>query len=678
MHAVEPERQEDGFGRSQRFDARNPLATSKDALTQSQYGATLGGPLRPGRSFLFTNFEQGQRQYSTVVTIDPSAVAIINSKLQAVRYSGPFLSTGLVPASFDTTNLFIRADHQINQRNHFSIRYSLYRISAENSRTVGGLNAASRSSGLEDTDQTVQLSNVTVFSKTMNEARLQFTRSRLHAPVNDLIGPAVTIAGIANFGTAISSPTERDLTMIEGVENVSLQHDSHSTKVGVDFLLNRLNIVFPGAIQGSYNFTSLNNFLAGNYSTYQQAFGKQSQFQSNPNVGFFVQDEWQAQSNLTFNLGLRYDIQFLSEQIQNDVNNIAPRVGVAYAPGDQKTVFRANAGLYFDRLPLRATSNALQRDGSQYVVVQFAPIQTAAPVFPNNLSSQPTSLVTKPNVTRIDPNIESSYSLQASLQLERELPGNIVLSAGYLHLRGLHLILSRNVNVSRFPASAGIPNLGRPDPNWGNISRYESSGNSYYDGLVVSFNKRAGDWSKVRVSYTFSKSIDDAGNFFFSSPQNNFDVSDDRGLSDNDQRHRLVVSGLVQVPNNSHNACLKQLYGFDLSYIFTYASNPPFNILLGSDRNFDTNNNDRPLGIGRNTGDGFDYASLDLRLRRTIRLTERVQLQVLAEGFNLLNKANFTVPNGTRGSSVTPLPSFGKPTATFDPRQFQFGLRLNF
>ena len=169
-------------------------------------------------------------------------------------------------------------------------------------------------------------------------------------------------------------------------------------------------------------------------------------------------------------------------------------------------------------------------------------------MFPNVLTLQPATLPTKPNITRIDPNIESSYSQQANLQIERELPGNAVVSVGYLHLRALHLILSRNVNVPTVPASAGIPNLGRPDPNWGNISRFESSGNSYYDGMVVSFNKRAARWANVRVSYTLSKTIDDAGNFFFSSVQNNFNIRDDRGLSDNDQRHRLVVSGSLEAP----------------------------------------------------------------------------------------------------------------------------------
>jgi len=669
-----------GFARNQRFDARNPLAPTKDLLTQVQYGASIGGPIKQDGTFFFTNFEQTRRNYSAVITIEPSAVATINNRLNTVSYKGQRISTGVVPASFDTTNFFARVDHRPNDRNQLSARYSLYHITADNSRTVGGLNAVSRGSGLDDTDQTIAVSNITTLSsRTLNEARFQYTNSRLGAPINDPIGPAVGISGVANFGTATSSPLERDINLFEAVDNVSTQFGAHSPKAGIDFLYNRVNISFPGAVQGVYAFNSLANFLTGNYSTFQQAFGAPSQFQSNPNSGFFGQDEWRVRSNFTVNAGLRYDLQFLPNPIQTDTNNISPRLGFAYAPGDRKTVIRASFGIYYDRIPLRATSNALQRDGSKYVVVQFSPTQAGAPVFPNVLAAQPATFITKPNITRIDPNIEASYSEQTNVQVERELSGNAVLSVGYLHLRTLHIVASRNVNVPTVPASAGIPNLGRPDPNWGNIGRFESAGDSYFNGMVVSFNQRAARWANLRVSYTLSKTTDDAGNFFFSTPQNNFNLRDDMGRSDNDQRHRLVVSGSFQTPTQGKEQGLRRaLQDFQLSYIYTYASRLPFNVLLGSDRNFDTNNNDRPVGVGRNTGRGFDFASFDLRLSRRFRLTERVGLDVLAEGFNLFNRANFGVPNNTFGSGATPLATFGQPTAAFDPRQFQFGVKVSF
>ena len=669
-----------GYFRNQRFDARNPLANQKDSLTQAQYGLSLGGPVRRDRTFIFSNFEQNRRNYSAVLTIGSSAVSAINNRLASTSYPGSFIGTGVVPASFDATNFFVRLDHKMNAKNQLNGRYSVYHIQAENSRSVGGLNAVSRGTGLNNTDQTVLLSDTTIISKrTINEARFQFTNSDLKAPVNDAVGPAVGISGVANFGIATVSPLARKIQLFELVDNVTTVRERHSIKVGIDLLHNKVDILFPGALQGVYAFNSLNAFLTGNYSSFQQAFGVPTQSQNNPNLGLFVQDEWRVTPTFTVNAGLRYDLQFLPDPIQTDTNNFGPRLGVAFAPGDHKTVIRANFGIFFDRIPLRATSNALQRDGSKYLVVQLQPGQPGAPIFPNVLSVQPTALPTKPNITRIDPNIEASYTEQASLQIERELPGSLVFSVGYLHLRGLHLILSRNVNVPTVPAAAGVPNLGRPDSSWGNISRFESSGTSDYDGMVLSLNKRASKWASFRLSYTLSKALDDSGNFFFSTAQNNFDIRDDRGRSDNDQRHRFVFSGAIEAPRttNDHFSS-KLLDGLQLGYIFTYASRLPFNVLLGSDRNFDTTNNDRPVGVGRNTGKGFDFASLDLRIAKRFKLNERVDLNVMAEGFNLLNRSNFGVPNNTFGPNALPLSTFGKPTAAFDPRQFQFGLKLTF
>jgi hypothetical protein len=668
------------FLRNQRLDARNALAPAKDPLTQAQYGASLGGPLRADRTFLFGNFEQTRRNDSNVVTIAPGNVAAINQRLSQTNYPGLAVETGVVPGGFDATNFFARVDNKLDAANLLSLRYSLYDIKATNSRNVGGLNSVSRGTSLIDRDQTFAAGNVTTLSpRAINEARFQLTRSRLSAPVNDDAGPAVNISGVASFGTATFSPTARSIDLYEAVDNISAQRGAHSFKAGVDFLYNRVDITFPGAVQGVYTFTTLQNFLSGAYSSFQQAFGAPSQFQSNPNLGLFVQDEWRPRAGLTVNAGLRYDAQILPAPIRTDGNNFAPRIGLAYSPMDRKWVVRAGFGIYFDRIPLRAVSNALQRDGSRYVVVQLSPAQTGAPVFPGTLAQQPSTLLTKPNVTRIDPRIENSYSEQVNLQVERELPWGSSVSAGYIHLRGLHLIMSRNLNVPRFPAAANVPNLGRPDPDFGNISRFESSGDSYYNALVLSFNKRASRSLNLRVSYTLSKAVDDAGNFFFSAPQDNFNVRGDRGLSDNDQRHRLTVSGSYEfAPAQSASGWRRALNGLQLSYIYAYASALPLNPLTGNDRNFDTNFNDRPAGVGRNTGRGFDSSSLDLRLSRRFRVTERARLEAIVEGFNVLNRSNFQIPNNIYGTGERPLATYGRPTAAGDPRQIQLGLRLSF
>ncbi len=666
------------FLRNQRFDARNPLAPVKDPLTQAQYGSSFGGPISRNRTFFFANFEQTRLHNAAVVTIAPSSVATVNNRLDAMNFSGSRIATGVVPTGFNTTNFLVRADHQVSKSNQFTARYSLYEIDSINARNVGGLNAVSRGTALRNRDQTIALSDVaTLTSNTINEARFQFTRSRLGAPVNDEIGPGINISGVANFGTATFSPTERDLDTVEVVKTLTHQRGKHSVKLGADYLYNRVNITFPGAIQGVYSFSSLSNFLANRYTTFQQAFGATDQFQSNPNIGLFVQDEWRPWPHLTINAGLRYDAQFLPDPITTDANNFGPRLGIAYAPGDRKTVVRASFGIFFERLPLRATSNALQRDGTKYKVAVLAFGQPGAPAFPSTLAEFPPNVLV--SITTIDPNIKNAYSRQASLQVERELWPSTSLSVGYLHTRGFHLILSRNVNVPRFPASAGVPNLGRPDPRFANMGRFESSGGSAYDGLTVSLNRRFQRWFGARLSYTFSKSIDNAGNAFFFSPQDNFNLNDERGLSDNDQRHRLALSGTFEVPPGESKSIIRRsLRGFQLSYIFSYSSSLPFNIILGNDRNFDTNSNDRPVGVGRNTGRGFDFASLDLRLSRRFRLSERWRLETIIEGFNVLNRTNLQLPNNVFGAGATPLPSFGQPNGAADPRQLQFGLRLSF
>jgi hypothetical protein len=670
------------FLRNQRLDARNPLASTIDPLTQTQYGASLGGPVVRNRAFLFSNFEQTRQNRAGFITISPANVAAVNAGLDLAGYRGPRIETGEFSTGLDSTNLFVRLDHRVNNRNMFSTRYNLYDISSDNARTVGGLNSISRGSGLDNRDQTFALDNVTTVSqKTVNEARFQFTRSRLRAPVNDDVGPAVNISGVASFGTATFSPTVRDIDLYEAVDNISTQKGSHSLKAGLDFLYNRVNIGFPGPRQGVYTFASLESFQTGRYINFQQAFGEEGQFQSNPNLGLFFQDEWRPRADLTINAGIRYDAQWLPDPVETDADNIAPRLGIAYAPGDHKTVVRASAGLYYDRIPLRAISNALQRDGVKFktAVVSFG--QPAAPVFPEALSSFPQGLLT--SITTIDPHIENSYSQQASLQIERELGARTNVSIGYIHLRGLHMIMSRNVNVPTLTAAdaarLGVPNLGRPDPRFANVSRFESAGDSYYNAMTASFNSRPARWAALRASYTLSKGIDTAGNFFFSSPQNNFDIRDDRGPSDNDQRHRLAVSGTLEAPRSGGDSLMRRVAGgWQLSYIYTFESALPFNIQTGNDRNFDTSVNDRPVGVGRNTGRGSNFASLDLRLARRFSLTERAKLDAIIESFNTLNRTNFQLPNRVIGTGLAPLPSFGQPTAAADPRQIQIGLRLSF
>jgi len=666
-----------GFFRNGRVDARNALATRKDPLTQSQYGVTFGGPVVKDRTFWFANVERTQQDKNGIVTITPANVAAINGAMAAAGYRGPAAATGEFLTGYDTTNVFARVDHTVAS-SRIQLRFSGYTVASDNARGVGGLNATSRGTRLLDTDRIgAGTWQVTPSNAAVDELRVQWTQSRLDAPVNDSIGPALAISGVANLGTSTSSPTGRDLESWQIADTFTRQHGGHLIKAGADFLYDAVTIEFPGAVQGSYTFTSLANFQRGAYQQFQQAFGQPAFSQANPNLGVFVQDEWAARRDLTVTSGLRYDVQRLPKPIHLDANNVSPRWGVAWAPGDRRTVVRASGGVYFDRIPLRATSNALQRDGIRYKVAVLSFGEAAAPAFPGVLPAFPGGVLTA--ITAIDPRIQNGRSEQAAVQVERALGRAMSASAGYSYLRGHAIIMQRNVNVPTLTAgqaaALGVPNLGRPNPSFGNISRYESIGDSWFNGVSLSFNARAATWGSVRASYTLSRALDTSGNAFFSTPQNNFDIGAEKGPSDNDQRHRVVISGVAGAEGSRLS---RALGGIQFGYLVSYATGVPFNVVAGSDLNNDTTNNDRPAGVSRNSARQSSTSSVDLRVSRVFAVPRKGRLEILVEAFNVFNRVNILVVNNTFGTGTTPLASFGQPTLAGDPRQLQAGIRWSF
>ena len=148
----------------------------------------------------------------------------------------------------------------------------------------------------------------------------------------DLVGPQVTISGVATFGTFSSSPTRRENTLFQVVNNLSHRAGAHALRAGVDFLYNDDTITFLRTFRGSYTFSSLANFLAGQLQRLRPDVRQSGRHARRiPTSGIYAQDEWRAGSRLTLNLGLRYDLQFL-ETINTDTNNVSPRVGFVWAP----------------------------------------------------------------------------------------------------------------------------------------------------------------------------------------------------------------------------------------------------------------------------------------------------------------------------------------------------------
>ena len=679
------------YARDDRFNAANALSGTTLPMSQAQYGASLGGPLVRDRTFYFSNFEQRRLDQSGLVTISAANAASINARLAAVGYPGSPVVTGEYQNPVHTTHFMGKVDHQFSGRDQFSVRYSLYGANSSNSRGAGALSAPTASAGLDNIDQTVAFSNtVSISARTVNETRAQIAHGDLKAQPSDPVGPAVSIAGVASFGTLSGSPTRRVNTMYQIVDNLSHQAGAHALRVGADVLYNNDTITYPRSIRGAYTFSSLANFLAGVYnnSGFTQTFGTTVVSQTNPNVGVYAQDEWKVTSRLTVNAGLRYDLQFL-ETINTDRNNASPRVGFAWSPAEsRRTIVRGSAGLFFDRVPLRALANALLSAGNtsdptklQQISLSLSPTQVGAPVFPNILGSAPSTSALF-NLTTMDRNMQNAYSRQASVEVEQQMGARSTVSVGYQYLRGLNLIMSVNQNVPTCVAT-GTNNGCRPNPTYANNSQYSPVADSNYHGLHLSFVQRPTRWGNYRVTYTLSKSMDNVGENFFSSPIDPTDLSKDWGRSDDDQRHRFVFYGSINSPMTPATTVWEKInHGFQLSSMLQAYSALPLNITSGVTTVQGTAG--RPIVNGafieRNAGEGPDFFSMSLRLSRGFAVGG-TRVEGLVEAFNLTNRVNTVTVNANFGAGAypaNPSATFGQVTAVGDPCSIQFGVRVRF
>jgi hypothetical protein len=680
-----------GYFRDDSLNARNALTGTRLPMSQQQYGASLGGPILKDRTFFFGNVERRALDQSGVTAITQANATAVNARLAAVGYAGRSIETGVFANPVHSANVLGKVDHQVSGRDQLSVRYSMYDVSSQNSRGAGGLSAPSASSGLDNQDRSIAVANTwTMSERTVNETRAQFAHGSLDALPSDPVGPAVTISGVATFGTLSSSPQQRRNLLFQIVDNVSHQRGAHALRAGVDLLVNRTSIGFPRAYRGAYTFSSLANFLAGTYNNagYTQTFGVSDIRQTSPNVGLYAQDEWKLHPSLTLNLGLRYDLQKL-ETIAIDTNNVSPRLGFAWSPAaSRRTIVRGGAGLFFDRVPLRALANALlsARNSTdlaslQQISISLSPTQSGAPVFPNILAA-PVASITLPNLTTMDRHLQNAYSRQASVEVEHELANGATAAVGYQYVRGAGLLMSINQNVPGCIAT-GTNNGCRPVAEYGNNSQYSAAGSSSYHGLHLSFVQRPATWGSYRVSYTLSKSMNDVGEFFFSSPIDPFDVSKDWGRSDDDQRHRLVINGSLETSQKpAHTVWEALTRGFRLSGVLQASSAPPFNITSGGTTVQGTTG--RPLVNGafipRNAGEGSPFLTVNLRLSRSFPIA-RTRVEAAVEALNVTNRRNDLTRNGNFGSGAypdNPLPSFGQVTAVGDPRTLQLALRVRF
>jgi len=277
------------------------------------------------------------------------------------------------------------------------------------------------------------------------------------------------------------------------------------------------------------------------------------------------------------------------------------------------------------------------------------------------------------------PGYRNPYSQQAEVGVERQLGNSmsVSLSGIYVHTIGLPVAIDVNALPAPF-RSIPLANGGTATfRNWADPSctanpfscfvnplllqgnQYSSLGAALYEGGILEVKKRFSNYLSLFGSYTLSKAFDTTTDFNSDfGPQDNTNLSAERSLSEFDQRHKVVAAAVVDTGNRGNGAFGRASSGFQISPIFRYNSGHPFNLLAGADVNGDRHStNDRPIGAPRNSGEGPDFMSFDMRLSRSFKMSERSTLQFVAEGFNLFNRTNFASVNNVVG------PTFGLPTA---------------
>jgi hypothetical protein len=322
------------------------------------------------------------------------------------------------------------------------------------------------------------------------------------------------------------------------------------------------------------------------------------------------------------------------------------------------------------------------------------------------------------------PNFRNPYSQQAEFGIEREIAPGLSMSASYIYSHTIGLPVAIDTNLLPAPMSTvqlangksvsyrnwnttaagadplggaeGLPCNANPftcfvNPFIVQNNQYTSAGSAVYQAGILEIKKRFSDHFSLLGNYTFSKGFDTTTDFNSDyGPQDPTNLGADRGLSEFDQRHKVVLAGVIESPWKN-----PFLSGFQLAPILTYNSGHPFNLLAGGEVNGNNHTtNERPIGAGRDTGLGPDYINFDMRLGWQHKVGEKAKLQLTAEGFNIANHTNYASVNNevspffgltpgfttfhVQGSrALSPSTPLGF-TSVFPKREIQLGLRLTF
>lgn len=708
----------------------------------NQFGGTVGGPIVRDKAFFFFDYDGQRNTQPNIVFLGgkrpfPSDAA----SQQALAVLTPLAQTW---NRTQNQNVYLgKVDWQISQNHHFTGRYNRQRFTGLGFESGGPQIALQHTGASNVFTDTLNFALTSVLWKnTVNEFRFQYRRDREPGLANSDLPEANILQGgqtVLTIGRNFFSPRETTIKGEEFSDNVSHTFGRHNLKVGIDATNERILNFFPGNFSGSYTFQSLASFAGGIPNgpgeRFVQAFpgpGTSGPF-TFPDfweVGAFVQDDFRVTQNLTLNIGVRYDIQhFTQPPTKNpdqqlaaagidtsftnlDKNNFAPRFGIAWKPlHSDKLVVRGAYGIFYGRTPSIQVGTAHSNNGLNVQTITFT--GSAVPKYPNTFSSLPSGAVSSPpTIFVFSKDFVQPYVQQGSFGFEYQFMKDTSITVTYLGVRGVKLQRTVDRNLApptpkTLPTSDGtfvtFPFFASPRPlsHFFRIETFESDANSIYHGMTVALNKRFSQNYQLLVSYTLGKVIDDVPDatsvvpFSFDDAkqvQNPLNIRDDRALGVNDQRHRLVVSGLWDLNNYAQtlqNPVLRGvLGGWSVSGILTAQSGQPFSGLVANgDLNGDSNQRtDRFPGLGRNTFKLPKFVSFDPRITREVRLYERARMQFIFEGFNIFNRANFTNVRDTMFSlqkvsgqqTLVRQSNFGTPLATAGPRILQLAVKFLF
>jgi hypothetical protein len=560
----------------------------------------------------------------------------------------------------------------------------------------------------------------------------------------------ITITGFSPLGDEGNNPQNSVTNVYQFLDNVSYVRGDHMFKFGADLRFSQQNAFRDVESRGRLQFSpfgqitgnALGDLLLGFPFLTSVAHVDNPQQIRTESYNFFINDSYRVTPRLTLNAGLRYEYNSPPVDAQDratiydvatrslvpvgtngvprsgfdaDKNNFAPRVGVAWSL-NEKTVLRGGYGVYYDQSPL-APAEALYFNSPFFDNNIFFSLP-GLPLTLNNPFPSFFPFALPDSALAIQRDLRTGYMQHWNFNVERQIASKSVLEVAYVGSKGTKLLTARDINQPQPGVlPPGLPFVPRPDPRFDDIDLLESRANSNYNALQVRFQQRLTHGFSTLTSYTWSKSLDDASNFFTSAgdpnfPQNSYNVAAERGRSNFDVAHRLSVSYSYLFPSRKDKGALSTLLnGWETLGIVTLQSGRPFTVALLSEiDNSGTGRsilgfgaNDRPNLVGnpelsnqttlqwfntaafafpapgtfgnagRNILDGPGFQNVNASLLKNTKLTERVNVQFRAEAFNLFNHPNFNLPDNFLGS-----PTFGRITSARDPRHIQFGLKLLF